>query len=85
MNPINLLITFIDGTSREVTAVVSDLMAFEDKFDKSVSDFAKGVRLSWLVWIAWKAESRMKQTELEFELYTDSIASVEVPEAQAKK
>jgi hypothetical protein len=80
MNPINLLITFIDGTSREVTAIISDLMAFEDKFDKSVADFQKGVRLSWLVFIAWKAESRTKATTLEFDAYADTISAVEVPD-----
>ena len=82
MNPINLLITFVDGTSRGVTAIVSDLMAFEDKFDKSVSDFAKGVRLSWLVFIAWKAETRTKATSLEFDAYADTISAVEVPEVK---
>jgi hypothetical protein len=82
MNPINLLITFVDGTSREVTAIVSDLMAFEDKFDKSVSDFAKGVRLSWLVFIAWKAETRVKATALEFDAYADTISAVEAPEVK---
>ena len=82
MNPINLLIKFIDGTSREVTAIVSDLMAFEEKFDKSVADFSKGVRLSWLVFIAWKAETRTKATSLEFEAYADTISAVEVPEVK---
>jgi hypothetical protein len=79
MNPINLLIKFVDGSSREVTAIVSDLMKFEDKFDKSVSDFAKGVRLSWMVFIAWTAETRTKATSLEFDAYADTISSVEVP------
>lgn len=82
MNPINLLIKFIDGTSREVTAIVSDLMAFEEKFDKSVADFSKGVRLSWLVFIAWKAETRTKATSLDFEAYADTISAVEVPEVK---
>jgi hypothetical protein len=80
MNPINLLITFIDGTSREVTAIISDLMAFEDKFDKSVADFQKGVRLSWLVFISWTAETRTKATSLEFDAYADQISAVEVPD-----
>jgi hypothetical protein len=82
MNPINLLIKFVDGESREVTAIVSDLMAFEDKFDKSVADFAKGVRLSWLVFISWTAETRTKATSLEFEAYADTISAVEVPEVK---
>jgi sugar-specific transcriptional regulator TrmB len=82
VNPINLLIKFVDGSSREVTAIVSDLMAFEERFDKSVSDFAKGVRLSWLVFIAWKAETRTKATSLDFDAYADTISAVEVPEVK---
>jgi hypothetical protein len=82
MNPINLLIKFVDGSSREVQAIVSDLMKFEDKFDKSVADFAKGVRLSWLVFIAWTAETRTKATSLEFDAYADTISAVEVPTAK---
>ena len=82
MNPINLLITFTDGTSREVTAIVSDLMAFEERYDTSVASFASGVRLSWLVFIAWKAETRTKATALDFEAYADTISAVEVPEVK---
>ncbi len=80
MNPINLLITFTDGTSREVTAIVSDLMAFEERYDTSVASFASGVRLSWLVFIAWKAETRTKATSLDFDAYADQISAVEVPD-----
>ena len=82
MNPINLLLTFIDDTSREVTAIIADLMAFEDKFDKSVSDFGSGVRLSWLVYIAWTAETRTKMTTLDYEKYAESIKAVQVPEVK---
>jgi hypothetical protein len=80
MNPINLLIQFIDGTSRETTAIVADLMAFEDKFDKSVADLSKGVRLSWLVFIAWSSEVRTKSTTLDFNSYAETIQGVEVAE-----
>jgi hypothetical protein len=79
MNPINLLITFSDGSTHEVTAVISDLMAFETKFDKSVSDFQKGVRLSWLVFIAHAAETRTGATKMDFEAYAETISSIDVP------
>jgi hypothetical protein len=79
MNPIDLQITFIDGSTHEVRAVISDLMAFEAKFDKSISDFQKGVRLSWLVFIAWQAETRTGATSLEFEKYSETITSIDVP------
>jgi hypothetical protein len=80
MNPINLLIKFVDGSSREVTAIVSDLMKFEDRYDTSVASFSSGVRLSWLVFIAWTAETRTKATSLEFDAYADTISAVEVPD-----
>jgi len=35
--------------------------------------------LSWMVFIAWTAETRTKATSLEFDVYADSIAAVEVP------
>jgi hypothetical protein len=79
MQPINLLITFVDGSTHEVRALISDLMAFEAKFDKSVSDFQKSVRLSWLVFIAWQAETRTGATNLEFEAYSETIAGIDVP------
>ena len=80
MNPINLLVKFTDGKSREVCAIVSDLMAFEDRYDTSVASFASGVRLSWLVFIAWKAETRTKATTLDFEAYAELISAIEVPD-----
>ena len=79
MNPIDLQITFIDGSTHEVRAVISDLMAFETKFDKSISDFQKSVRLSWLVYIAFCAETRTGATSLDFEKYSETITSIDVP------
>ncbi len=79
MNPIDLQITFIDGSTHEVRAVISDLMAFETKFDKSVSDFQKGVRISWLVFIAHAAETRTGATQMDFDAYAQTIASIDVP------
>lgn len=82
MNPINLLIKFVDGTTREVTALVADLAAFEDKFDKSVASFQKEVRLTWLVFIAYHAEFRTKATALEYDDYINQVESIEVPEVK---
>ena len=79
MNPINLLITYTDGSTHEVTAVIADLMAFEAKFDKSISDFQKSVRLSWLVYIAWCATTRTGATKMDFEPYSETISSIDVP------
>ena len=78
MQPLNLQITFADGTTRSVLAVMADLIKFEEKYDRSVADFGKGMRLTWLVFIAWTAETRTKQTALDFDAYVESVASVDL-------
>lgn len=80
MNPINLRITFSDGTTREVTCIVVDVMKFEEHFDKSVADFQRDIKLSWLIYLAWVAEIRTKVTTLEFEAYAETISGIEVPD-----
>lgn len=80
MNPINLRITLNDGTTRDVTCVVVDVMKFEEHFDKSVSDFQRNIKLSWLIYLAWVAEKRTGVTALEFEPYAETIAGIEVPD-----
>lgn len=82
MNPINLRITFSDGTTREAVCTIADFLKFEERFDKSVSDFGKNVKLTWMVFLAWAAETRTKATSLEFEAYTETITEIEVSDAK---
>ncbi len=48
MNPINLRVDFLDGTSAEVVAIAADLIAFETHFDLSVARLEKEIRLTHL-------------------------------------
>ena len=38
----NLLVTFLDGTNREVSGIAADLVAFEAHFDLSVARLNAG-------------------------------------------
>lgn len=76
MDQINLQVEYVDGTSCTVTAIASDLVAFESKFDMSVAKIADEIRLTHLFYLAWHVLHRTKQTELEFDGWCDVVASV---------
>jgi len=83
MNPINLRVEFIDGSSAEVTAIAADLIAFESKFDLSVARLEKEIRLTHLFFLAYAVLKRTGQTSEEFEKWAESVSMV--AEASGKK
>ena len=83
MNPINLRIEFVDGSSAEVTAIAADLIAFESKFDLSVARLEKEIRLTHLFFLAYAVLKRTGQTSEEFEKWAESVSMV--AEASGKK
>jgi hypothetical protein len=84
MNPIVLTIIFADDTKKEVTTATADLIAFEQKFDKSVSVLQHDYRLTYLVFIAWNALKRQGEVSDEFDDFVNRVAGVEVSD-DAKK
>lgn len=83
MNPISLLIEFLDGSEEEITAGAADLIAFETKFDLSVARLQKEIRLTHLFFIAWHVLKRTNKTSEEFEKWAESVSMVK--EASGKK
>ena len=83
MNPINLRIEFIDGSSAEVTAIAADLIAFESRFDLSVARLEKEIRLTHLFFLAYNVQKRAGVTTEEFEKWAESVSMV--AEASGKK
>lgn len=79
---INLQLTFADTTKKTITATVADLIAFEAKFDLSVSRLDKEIKLTHLLFLAWHAEKRTKATELEFDAWVDTVEAVEANETK---
>jgi len=79
---INLQTTFDDGTEKVITAGAADLVAFEREFDLSVAKLQNEVKLTHLLYIAWHSESRNKSTTLEFEAWTNSIASIQASDSK---
>lgn len=79
---INLQITYNDGTTKDVKAVASDLVAFESKFDISIARLEQNLKLTHLLFMAWHVEKRTKQTALEFDAWIDNVEQIEVVETK---
>jgi hypothetical protein len=76
MQTINLRVNFLDGETIDIETVASDYIAFETKFDKSISELANDARMTYLFYLAWHAFKRTKRTELDFEQWTETISMV---------
>jgi len=85
MNPINLQLIFVDGSTRQVTATAADLIAFESHFNLSVSVLAKDPRLTYMFYLGWAVDKRTKGTELSFEEWTETISLVTEGAEEVKK
>jgi hypothetical protein len=82
MDPIVLKIDFIDGTSKNVSTVAADLIAFEERFDMSIASLQNSIRMTHLFFIAWHVSKRTGETKDEFEKWVESVNMVSVGEAK---
>lgn len=80
----NLVITFADGTKKEIVASTADLVAFEDKFNLSVAKLATEQRLGHLLFLAWHSEQRTRATLLGYEEWLNTVEGVGEAEKSPK-
>lgn len=76
MQPLNLQISFVDGTSTDVSTTAADYIKFETYFDKSIAALGDDIRLTYMFFLAWCAYKRTGGTELEFEQWSETVAMV---------
>jgi hypothetical protein len=81
---INLRVTFEDKTVEEVSATARDLVAFEDKFTKSVASLETDFRITDLLWLAWHWLERKGKTNKAFEDWCDDVETIEASEESPK-
>lgn len=74
---INLSVTYNDGSTKELVATASDLVAFETRFDLSIARLEQEIRWTHICFIAWHIEKRTGSTKDEFEKWLDTVASAE--------
>jgi hypothetical protein len=73
---INLQITYADGAEKTVKAIAADLVAFESEYDISIQRLEQNLKLTHLLFLAWNAEKRTRQTALEFLPWVETVESV---------
>lgn len=73
---LNLQVTFEDGNNKEVVCNAADLVAFEDKYNVSISAIGAETKLSHLLFLAWHSEKRTGGTKDQFDKWLESVASV---------
>lgn len=73
---INLQLTFNDGVTKDIVANAADMVAFEEKYEKSVQTFATDPRMSYMFFLAWHSEKRRGETSDSFEKWLETIEMV---------
>jgi hypothetical protein len=81
---INLRVTFDDKTVEDVSATARDLVAFEDKFTKSVASLESDFRITDLLWLAWHWLERQEKTQKSFDEWCDDVDTIEASEESPK-
>lgn len=81
---LNLRIEYISTGAKEVTCTASDLVAFESKFNLSVTKLGEETKLTHLLYLAWSSEKRTKATALEFDAWVDTVVTVGASEIDPK-
>ena len=73
---INLQITFNNGEAKDVVANAADMVAFEDRYQVSVSTLSTDPRMSYMFFLAWHAQKRTGETKETFEKWLETIEMV---------
>jgi len=81
---INLRIEYTSGQGKEITCSAKDLVAFEDKYNRSVAKLEQEFKLTDLLWLAWHSEQRRKETTKDFDNWLDEIDSIVVSDEDPK-
>lgn len=82
---INLEIEYNSGDKVEVICSAPDIVKFEDHFDIAITKAAQEMKLTHLLFLAYSALSRTKQTDLDFAKWTESVdgvGAVDVPKSK---
>lgn len=61
-----------DGSTADVVVSAVDLVAFEEKFDRSVARFQDEFRLTDMYWLAWHSLRRFNKSLPEFDKWLES-------------
>ena len=76
--------SYQDGNSKEVICSARDLVAFEEKYSRSVAKLESEFKLTDLLFLAWHSEKRTNSIKKEFDSWLDEIDEIGVSETDPK-
>lgn len=82
---INLEIEYNSGEKVEVICSAPDIVRFEDHFNLAITKAANEMKLTHLLFLAHASLSRNKQTDLDFDKWTETVDGVGALEAPKSK
>jgi len=82
---LNLRLTYTGEEAKKITCTASDLVAFEEKYDRSVAKLEKEFKVTDLLFLAWHSEKRNKSTDKDFQPWLEDIESVDADPEAIKK
>ena len=71
-----LEVEFLDGTTKDVKVVMSDMVKFESEFSLSIAKLGQEMKVTHLLWLAWSALTREKQITAPFDAWVETVASI---------
>ena len=77
---INLRVKYNDGISKEIVCSARDLVAFEEKYSRSVAKLESEFKLTDLLFLAWHSEKRTNSIKKEFDTWLDEVDEMGVSE-----
>jgi hypothetical protein len=81
---LNLRVTYNASEPKEIVCSARDLVAFEEKYDRSVAKLQEEFKITDLLYLAWHSEKRTNATKKDFDNWLDEIEAVEVSEQDPK-
>jgi hypothetical protein len=73
---ITLRVEFTNQKTTDVVCSAKDLVAFEDKYQRSVARLETEMKLTDLLWLAWHSLHRQKLTTKDFDSWLDDVESI---------
>jgi hypothetical protein len=81
---INLRLTYENKEPKEIVCSASDLVAFEEKYNRSVAKLEAEFRLTDLFFLAWHSETRTNATKKDFNAWLETVEVVEASDVSPK-
>lgn len=69
-------VTYAGGATEKVVCSAPDFIAFESKYERSITKLKDDQRFSWLAFLVWNSLRRTKKTDKSFDEWCETIEAI---------